>query len=516
MSKKNSKIVGIDLGTTYSAIAILDDLGNPEVLSSIDNNSRITPSVVYFGNNDKVIVGEKAKDAIINEKKKVAVEVKRQMENDVMFYSSKGEWVKNEGKKNSIFTPSQISSLILSKLKEYTDNVDKVVITVPAMFAEKARSATIDAAKLAGLEVLELINEPTAAILHYIKIPGVNLNGRVMVYDLGGGTFDVTVANVKGLKVDVITSRGDKYLGGKDFDNKIVEILSKKYKKQKGVELDTSEKKYQEIAEKIKKILSSKDETSEVIDGPKGPLKIEVTRSEFEKSIIEYIEKTKMLIEEVLDDAKCKTNQITQTLLVGGSTRIPLVIESLTKIMGKPPVKGVNVDEDVACGAAIHAGLLRKKDLNSNQKKSLEKVELNDVCNYYLGTLAAVTNKERNIMQMANCIIIPRNTKLPCSKTERYTTLVDDQQSIRCSVTQSEHPEEDRDFVNVIYEGELELPKGRPAGQPVDITFSYDQSGVIHCEFLDIGSKKKHEIELRPEGSKSIDELKEQLDFKIE
>ena len=170
MSKKNSKIVGIDLGTTYSAIAILDDLGNPEVLSSIDNNSRITPSVVYFGNNDKVIVGEKAKDAIINEKKKVAVEVKRQMENDVMFDSSKGEWVKNEGKKNSIFTPSQISSLILSKLKEYTDNVDKVVITVPAMFAEKARSATIDAAKLAGLEVLELINEPTAAILHYIKI----------------------------------------------------------------------------------------------------------------------------------------------------------------------------------------------------------------------------------------------------------------------------------------------------------------------------------------------------------
>jgi molecular chaperone DnaK len=516
MVKKNSRIVGIDLGTTYSAIAVLDDLGNPEVLASIDNNSKLTPSIVYFGNNDKVIVGEKAKDAIINEKKKVAVEVKRQMEEDVVFDSTKGEWIKNEGKKNNTFTPSQISSLILSKLKEYTDNVEKVVITVPAMFAEKARSATIDAAKLAGLEVLELINEPTAAILHYCKIPGVNLNGRIMVYDLGGGTFDVTVANVKGTLVNVITSRGDKHLGGRDFDNQIVQIFSKKYKKQKGVELDISEKKYHEVAEKIKKLLSLRDEASEVIDGPKGPLKIEVTRSEFEKSIGEYIEKTKMLIEEVLEDAKCKANQINQTLLVGGSTRIPLVVESLTKIMGKAPVKGVNVDEAVASGAAIYAGLLRKKELNSNQRKTLEKVELNDVCNYYLGTLAVVANKERNLMEMVNCIIIPRNTKLPCSKTERYTTIVDDQSSIKCSVTQSEYPEEDREFVNLLYEGQLELPKGRPAGQPVDITYSYDQSGVIHCEFLDVNSKKKHEIQIRPEGSKSIDELKEQLDFKIE
>jgi molecular chaperone DnaK len=516
MTKKISKIVGIDLGTTYSAIAILDDLGNPEVLPSIDNNSRITPSVVYFANNNKAIVGEKAKDAIINEKKKVAREIKREMENDVVFDVSQGAWVKSDKKKEGTYTPSQVSSLILSKLKEYTDNIDKVVITVPAMFAEKARSATMDAAKLAGLEVLELINEPTAAILHYSKIPGVNLNGRVMVYDLGGGTFDVTIANVKGTVINIITSRGDKYLGGGDFDREIVNILNKKYKKQKGAELDLNEKKYQEIAEKIKKVLSLKEETSEVIDGPKGPIKIEITRSEFEKSIQSYIEKTKMLIEEALDDAKCKANQITQTLLVGGSTRVPIVIESLTKIMGKPPIKGVNVDEAVACGAAIHAGLLRKKDLNSNQKKSLDKVELNDVCNYYLGTLVVVTDQQRNLRALANSIIIPRNTKLPCSKTERYTTISDNQEGIDCSVTQSENPEEDKDFVNIIYQGELDLPKGRPAGQPVDVTYSYDQSGVIHVEFLDVNSKKKHEADLRPEGSKSIEDLKDELDFKIE
>ena len=154
MTKKISKIVGIDLGTTYSAIAILDDLGNPEVLPSIDNNSRITPSVVYFANNNKAIVGEKAKDAIINEKKKVAREIKREMENDVVFDVSQGVWVKSDKKKEGTYTPSQVSSLILSKLKEYADNIHQVVITVPAMFAEKARSATLDAAKLAGLEVL--------------------------------------------------------------------------------------------------------------------------------------------------------------------------------------------------------------------------------------------------------------------------------------------------------------------------------------------------------------------------
>jgi molecular chaperone DnaK len=337
-----------------------------------------------------------------------------------------------------------------------------------------------------------------------------------MVFDLGGGTFDVTIANVKGTVINIITSRGDKDLGGGNFDREIVNILNKKYKKQKGAELDLSEKKYQEIAEKIKKVLSLKEETSEVIDGPKGPVKIEITRSEFEKSIQSYIEKTKMLIEEVLDDAKCKSNQITQTLLVGGSTRVPIVVESLTKIMGKAPVKGVNVDEAVASGAAIYAGLLRKKDLNSNQKKSLDKVELNDVCNYYLGTLVLVIDQQRNLAAQGNSIIIPRNTKLPCSKTERYTTIADNQESIKCSVTQSENPEEDKDFVNIIYQGELDLPKGRPAGQPIDVTYSYDQSGVIHVEFLDVNSKKKHEADLRPEGSKSIEDLKDELDFKIE
>ena len=510
-----AKIIGIDLGTTFSAIAELDDLGNPEVLSNPDNNSKITPSVVYIGKNDKVFVGDKAKDAAIAEPNRVAMEVKRQMENEVFFDPSKGEFI--EGKKSSKnYTPSQISSLILSKLKGYSSGVKKAVITVPAMFADRARTATMDAAKLAGIEVLELINEPTAAILHYANLPGVNISGRVLVFDLGGGTFDVTIAKVQGKSVDVITSRGDKNLGGTDFDREIVKILSEKYKKEKKVPLNEKDKNFLDIAEKLKRILSVKDKASEVIDGPKGPLKIEITKAQFEKSIQIYLEKIKMLMEEALDTAGCSHQQISETLLVGGSTRIPCVIETIKKIMKKTPKKGVNVDEAVASGAAIYAGLLSKKDLNAAQKKSLNKVELQDICNLYLGTYALIKDPERNMFVKINSIIIPRDTKLPCSKTERYTTTHDGQEQIDCSVTQSEGPEKDVEFIFELHNEKLDLPKGRPAGQPIDVTYSYDQSGVVHCQFLDVNSKKKYEIEIKPAGSPDIKDLKEDLDFKIE
>lgn len=510
------KAIGIDLGTTFSAIAELDDLGNPEVLTSIDNNSKITASAVYIGKDNNVIVGDKAKDASVAEPKRVVKEVKREMENDVCYDLKKGKWVPSKDAADESYTPSQISSLILKKLKENTSDVKKVVVTVPALFAEKARSATVDAIQLADMECLELINEPTAAILHYANLPGVSIGGRVLVFDLGGGTFDVTIAKVKDKKVDIITSRGDKYLGGTDFDREILNLINKQYKKEKGKEIDVNDKKSLDICEKIKRILSSKDKAAEMIDGPEGPLKVEVTREEFEKSIQIYLEKIKMLIEDALDTADCEPDQISQTLLVGGSTRMPCITELIKKIMGKPPVKGVNVDEAVASGAAIYAGLLQKDDLNAAQKKALDKVELADVCNHYLGTIALLRDEARNMDMMANAVIIPKDTKLPCSKTEVFQTIQDNQKSIKCSVTQSEGREKDVEFVNIIYEGNLKLPGDRPAGQPIEVTYSYDQSGVIHCEFLDVSSGKKHEIDLRPEGSKNVEELKEDLDFTIQ
>ncbi len=509
-----SKIVGIDLGTTFSAIAILDDLGNPEVLSDPENNNRITRSAVYIGR-DKAIVGDKAVDAAVTNRKNVIFEVKSEMENEVAWSAKEGAWIERKEKKDSKgYVPSQVSSLILSKLKDYTSGVKKAIVTVPAMFAERARTATLDAAKLAKLDV-ELINEPTAAVLHYANLPGSSVNGRVMIFDLGGGTFDITIANVKGKKVDVITSVGDKTLGGRRFDEEILKIIDKKYKKAKGKGIDKKDEKLFIIAERIKKILSAKDKATEIIEGPKGPHKIDISRKEFEDSIDTYVEKIKMLMEEALDRAKCKANNISQTLLVGGSTRMPIVNEIITKIMKKAPVKGVNVDEAVACGAAIYAGLQNKESLNSAQKKAISNVELNDVCNFYMGTFMVMIDQERNMGVEVNDIVIPRDTKLPCSITKNYTVISDGQKGIDCSVTQSEGEEKDREFVNVIANEPLEL-KNAKAGDPIEVTYSYDTNGKMHCVFQDMKSKKKHEINLKPIGSKDFKELKDNLDFDIE
>ena len=507
-----TKVIGIDLGTTFSAIASLDDLGNPEVLASIEDNRKITASAIYIEGKN-VIVGDKALNYIKDEPKKVILQTKREMENDVVYSIDQGKWT-NDNDLVDAYTPAQVSALILKKLKDYTTDVKKAVITVPAMFAEKARQATLDAAKMADIEVIELINEPTAAVLHYASLPGVEVGGRVMIFDLGGGTFDVTFAEVKNKKVDVLTSRGDKYLGGKDFDWEIVKLIKKKYHNIHKVDIDIeNNKEYIQKAEEVKKILSVKNKASTNIDGPKGLQQIEITQEEFEESIQTYIEKIKMLIEEAMDASGMKPSRINQTLLVGGSTRIPIITKVLTKIMGKPPIKGVNVDEAVVCGAAIYAGLkTEKKKLSTEQQDALKDVNLTDVCNFYMGTLAYVTDPLTNRKVLANTIIIERDAKLPVSVTKRYTTIVEGQEQLECSVTQSEGPEENKEFVNVIHNEMLNLPKGRPANQPIDITYSYDESGKMHCMFTDVESGNSHEIELTPESTQALDKYRKQVE----
>ncbi len=507
-----SKVIGIDLGTTFSAIASLDDLGNPEVLASIEDNRKITASAIYINGNN-VTVGDKALNHIKEESKKVVLQTKREMENDVVYSIDQGKWTDDKDLVDA-YTPAQVSSLILKKLKDYTTDVKKAVITVPAMFAEKARQATLDAAKLADLEVIELINEPTAAVLHYASLPGVEVGGRVMIFDLGGGTFDVTFAEVKNKKVDVLTSRGDKYLGGRDFDKEITKLMKKKYNYVHKVDIDIENKKeYMQKAEEVKKILSVKNKANISIDGPKGPQQIEITLEEFEESIQTYIEKIKMLIEEAMEASGMKPSRINQTLLVGGSTRIPLITKVLTNIMGKPPVKGVNVDEAVVCGAAIYAGLkTEKKTLNNEQQAALKDVNLTDVCNFYMGTLAVRRDHLTNRDVIANTIIIERDSKLPVSITKRLYTIHEGQETLECSVTQSEGPEENKEFVNVIHEEDLKLPKGRPANQPIDITYSYDESGKMHCMFTDVESGNSHEIELTPESTQALDKYRKQIE----
>ena len=506
-----SKIIGIDLGTTFSAIAQLDDLGNPEVLASTDANKKITASAVYLKEKN-VVVGDKALDALSATPKNVVTETKRQMENDVVFSTQKGEWIDKEGAEEGCYSPAQVSSFILGKLKGYTSDVKKAVVTVPALFAEKARVATLDAAKMAGIDVIELINEPTAAACYYASLPAVKkITGKVLVFDLGGGTFDVTVCEIEAQKVEVITSRGDKWLGGKDFDSELVNIMNNKYKEATGEGLDLANKKleYMEKAEQIKRALSVREKHAEVIEGPKGPKKIEITRNEFEQSIQTHIEKLKMLMEEALDGSGLKPENISHTLLVGGSTRIPIVTKTIENIMKKPPLKGVNVDEAVAAGAAIYAGLKSKQSLNEAQKQALEKVKMQDVCNFYMGTLVQEDDPVLNRKVTANLIVIDRDTPLPATKTTTLITLYDDQEAIDCSITQSEGREKNREFVNVIHQGTLDFPDKKPKGRLIDVTYKYDTSGKIHCTFIDQSSKKKYEISLRPE---SADDLKKQYE----
>ena len=501
-----TKIIGIDLGTTYSAIAQLDDLGNPEVLSSTDENRKITASTIYVSG-EKVIVGDKALDALAATPKNVISETKRQMENDVVYSVEKGAWVEKDEAEENCYTPAQVSSFILSKLKGYTSDVQKAVITVPALFAEKARVATLDAAKMAGIEVIELINEPTAAACYYASLPNVEkITGKILVFDLGGGTFDVTLCDVVDQKVDVITSRGDKWLGGKDFDQEILNLIDEKYKKETGKNLDLSEGKlqYLEIAERIKRSLSVKNKHAEVVEGPEGPKKIEISRSEFEQSIQMHIEKLKMLLEECIDGSGHEVSEINHTLLVGGSTRIPIISKTIEKVMGKPPLKGVNVDEAVAAGAAVYAGLKSKNSLNTAQKKAIGKVQLKDVCNFYMGTLVQRDDPVLNRKVTENLVVIERDSKLPAEETTTVYTIYDDQHAIDCSITQSEGRESNREFVNLIHQGDLEFPDKKPKGREIEITYKYDTSGVMHCTFKDVSSDKKYEISLRPESAEDL------------
>jgi len=489
-------IVGIDLGTTFSAIAVLDDIGNPAVIASMDND-RITPSVVYISPENKVYVGDKAKNAGRADKKGVIKEVKRYMEiDDEVWDISAGDWIAGKSDNKTMFNPSDISSAILRKLKSYAEDVNEVVITVPAQFAEQARYATTLAAESAGLKVIRLINEPTAAILHYANLPGVNLSGKVLVFDLGGGTFDLAVGNVSGKKIDIIASRGDKNLGGADFDREIFNILKTKYKAEKGSELESSDILI-DLCEKIKRTLSVKESCIDVVDGPDGPLKIEVTRDEFVKSIETYIAKIEMALEGLMEEEKVGgAKSISEILLVGGSTRSPFVNKLVKDIMGKSAIKGVNVDEAVACGAALFAGLESKSKLNTAQKKAIEQIEVSDVTNHYLGFESLKLNTVTNQDELTNSIIITRDLKLPCKEKRTFYTAHDGQEKVALKITQSGNSEASMDFVNVIWSGTLEVPADRPAGQPIDVTYEFDISYLLSASFIDVESGNKEQIEI--------------------
>jgi len=487
-------IAGIDLGTTFSALAILNKIGRPEVVPNSEGE-RLTPSVVYFDDDQDatVRVGIEALNCRQLNPDRAVRWIKRHM--------GDSQWRKTIG--NRVWTPEEISSLILKKLKQDAEmiypGIESVVISVPAHFDEVRRKATMDAGALAGLNVIGIVNEPVAAALYYATTHDVN--GRVLVYDLGGGTFDVTIMDVSGQNITIVCSQGDHALGGMDFDRKILQIFEKAYQEQTGQPLITNpqeQAQYEDEAEDVKKTLSRRPSAKKILYGKGGSARVEITQQQFEEAVEPLVGRTEMLIDVSLQEIGCSAQEIDQVLLVGGSTRIPLVQQRLTEKFGKPPVTAVNVDECVALGAAIHAGLTLLRNHpgagGGGHRRGLRDIKLKDVCNHSYGTLCAPIDETTGKHVIRNSIILKKNTPLPCEAMQTFYTMCDGQTELQVTITQGE--DEDPDFVNKIATEIFELPPHRPANRPIVVRYSYDLNQRMHCSFCDEESGRILEVDL--------------------
>jgi molecular chaperone DnaK len=356
----------------------------------------------------------------------------------------------------------------------------------------------MDAGAMAGLNVIGIVNEPVAAALFYAT--GRDINGRVLVYDLGGGTFDVTILDIAGQEMKILCSQGDHALGGIDFDHKLIELFRQEYKKQCNAELIANDQdlaKYEDEVEDVKKSLSRRTSIRKVLYGPAGNARMEITREQFEKAIEPLIARTEMLIDVALKEAKSGVKDVHKVLLVGGSTRIPLVQQRLTAKFGFAPEVAVNVDECVALGAAIHAGLTALRSNPSEVPQGiaggLRDIKLKDVCNHSYGTICAPVDKQTGKHVVRNMILLRKNTPLPCSITQTFYTMADNQTQLQIIITQGE--DEDPDFVNKIATEIFELPAGRPAGRPICVEYSYDLNQRMHCTFKDEESGRTLAVE---------------------
>lgn len=474
-----AEYVGIDLGTTLSGLAYLKPDGNPEIVPNADGE-RLTPSVVFFDAHEDVkLVGSAARDG--GEPDRTIFQIKRHMDDPEHL-------VEIDGKK---WTPAEISALILSKLKrdcsKICGDINEVVITVPANFNELARKSTIAAAEMAGMKVKRLVNEPTAAAVYYAHSQGVK--GRILVYDLGGGTLDTTILEVEGDNIKILTSEGARHLGGSNFDDILLEAYAEQYKKQTGAELFSDERHRRRVlqaTEDAKKMLSKLQRVNDTVanDQNSGIARIDLSREHFEKMIRNMLTRTVFLVEQALDSAKLKTSDIDHVVLVGGSTRIPKVKTILEKMFGKTPKSCGNVDECVALGAALFA------------KKS---AKIQEVCNASYGTLAMVYNAKTMEEKLMNSIVIPKNTPIPCSRTQVYQTSEDNERIIEVDITQGEDP--DAKYIDVIGRITLDVPAGRPKGCEIAVTFSYDENQRVRALVVDKQSGRSKEVAVSYKGA---------------
>ena len=505
------KIIGIDLGTTNSAMAVMEG-GEATIIANAEGG-RTTPSIVAVNKNGERLVGQTAKrQAVINPDNTIFSvkrligrtiddpEVKRDI--DLMPYQivkAEGHVKVKMGDKD--YTPEEVSAMILGKLKADAEKflgqpVTEAVITVPAYFNDAQRQATKDAGKIAGLEVKRIINEPTAAALAY----GLDKQKeeKVVVYDLGGGTFDVSVLELGDGVFEVKSTNGDTHLGGDDFDLKIINYLIDEFKKDQGIDLKADKaamQRLKEAAEKAKIELSTTNETSVNIpfitadaEGPKH-LDMTLTRADFEKLVLEEVEQTLKPCEEALKDAKVKKEDINEVILVGGMTRMPLVQKKVEEFFGKKPLQGVNPDEVVATGAAIQGGVLGG---------DVQDVLLLDVTPLSLGieTLGGVSTK-----------LIERNTTVPTSKSQTFSTAADNQTSVEINVLQGEREmaNDNKSLGRFILDGIPPAPRGVPQ---IEVSFNIDANGIVNVSAKDKATNKEQKITITGGGSLSEDEIK--------
>ncbi len=484
------KIIGIDLGTTNSCVAVLEG-GEPVVIPNSEG-ARTTPSVIGFAKDGERLVGQVAKHQAVANPDKTVISIKRDMGSD--------RKVSIDGKN---YSPQELSAMILSKLKADAESylgttVTEAVITVPAYFTDSQRQATKDAGRIAGLDVKRIINEPTAAALAYgLDKAQDGASHKVFIYDLGGGTFDISILDIGDGVFEVLATAGDNRLGGDDFDNRIMDYLVAEFKKEHGIDLSKDNmamQRLKEAAEKAKIELSTLNNTKISLPfisaGAQGPIHLDVdlSRSKFEALIADLVQKTVELTKRAMNDADLTADKIDKVILVGGSTRVPCVVDAVRKVSEKEPFKGINPDECVAIGAAIQGGVLGG---------DVKDVLLLDVTPLSLGieTMGGICTK-----------IIDKNTTIPTKKSQIFSTAADNQPSVDIHVLQGERPmaADNKSLARFMLDGIAPAPRGIPQ---IEVTFDIDANGIVNVSAKDVGTGKVQNVTITASSNLSEEEI---------